>query len=105
MRCRAKATSSRSRSNSNPVASINALILGVVRHLVLVEVGVGAQRPQIEIENAVGFRKQPRGLGRGLAPQVSRQRHQQENEQNNDDGRLGAPGHARYGLPPSSVEE
>ena len=81
------------------------LILGVVGHLVLVEVGVGAQRPQVEIENAVRFRKQPRGFGRGLAPQVCSQRHQQEKEQNNDDGRLGAPGHARYGLPPSSVEE
>ena len=81
------------------------LILGVVGHLVLVEVGIGAQRPQVEIENAVRFRKQPGGLGRGLAPQVRSQRHQQENEQNNDDGRLGAPGHAGYGLPPSSIEE
>ena len=83
--------------------SVNeALILRVVGHLVLVEVSVGAQRAEVEIENAVGFRKQPRGLGRGLASQVRGQRQQQENEQNNDDGRLGAPGHARYGIPPSS---
>ena len=81
------------------------LILRVARHLVPVKVGIRAQRPKIEVEYAVRLRKQPGGLGRGLTPQVGGQRYQQQNKQNNDDGRLSAPGHARSGLPPSSVEE
>src|SRR5882762_6758302 len=81
------------------------LILGVMRYLGPVKVSVRAQRPQVEIQDAVGFRKQPGYLRWRLTPQVSGHRHQQQNQQNNDDGRLSPPGHARSGLPPSSVEE
>ncbi len=45
-----------------------ALVLRVVRHFCLVEVGVGTQRPQVEIEDAVRFGQEPGGLGRGFSP-------------------------------------
>ena len=57
-----------------------ALVSGIVGYRMLVEVGVGAQRAEIEIENAVGLRNESGGLGRGIAPQVRGQPQQQEHE-------------------------
>ena len=71
------------------------LILRVVRQLVPVKMGSRAQRAEIEIENAVRFGQQSGHFGWRLAVQVRSQAEQHENEQNDEDGRLGAPGHSR----------
>jgi len=71
------------------------LVLRVVRDLVPVKMGSRAQRAKIEIQDAVRFWKQSGRFGRRLAVQVRSQAKQHENEQNDEDGRLGAPGHSR----------
>jgi hypothetical protein len=69
------------------------LIRGIMSDGVLVKMRMRAQRPQVEINNPIGFGKQPGRLGRSFFPQKRREREQQNDDYNNEDGRLGAPSH------------
>ena len=70
-----------------------SLIRGIVRDGVLIEMRMRAQRPQIEIDDAIGLGKQAGRFGRSLFSQKRREREQQNDDYNGEDGRLGAPSH------------
>ncbi|ACO33332.1 hypothetical protein ACP_2911 [Acidobacterium capsulatum ATCC 51196] len=82
------------------------LVLRAGRDRIAVKVRGGAQGREVDVDDAVGFRQQPRDLWRGFGSKVNRSGEQEQNGGHNGNGDPGAPSsHGNHHLIQSGPRE